>query len=97
MTTDINSAKRKVRVSTSELARRAAIRQAMSQAGISISAWAKANNFNHQIVQGVLAGTFTGDRGEARAVCIALKLKTGEVVAPAAFNPESALRELAAA
>lgn len=88
---------KRVRVTPEELARRTAIREALGQAGISIAAWAKAHNFNQQIVAGVLAGVFTGERGEARAVCIALKLKTGEVVDPASFNPEAALRQLAAA
>lgn len=97
MTTADSKPPKRVRVPPHEMARRTAIREALDQQGISIASWAKANNFNQQIVRGVLDGTFSGNRGEARAVCIALKLKTGEMGNPASFNPEAALRQLAAA
>lgn len=84
-----------VRVTAQELARRQRISAGLKQAGISVAAWAKAHQFNHQIVQGVLSGRFVGAHGEAHAVCVALKLKQGSAMSPAEFDPAAALGEAA--
>lgn len=83
------------RVTDKELARRRRIAEGMRAAGISVAAWAKAHQFNHQIVSGVLNGRFSGARGEAHAVCVALKLKRGATVQPADFDPAAALGDAA--
>jgi hypothetical protein len=50
---------------------------------------------NSNIVEAVLAGRLVGNHGEAHRVCIALGLKTGQVISPSAFDPAAVLREAA--
>ena len=83
------------RLEPKELQRRRALRDAMRANGVSIAAWAKAHGFNQQLVQGVLCGRFAGERGEAHAICVALKLKKGASVAAGDFDAAAALRDAA--
>lgn len=52
----------------------------LERKGISISAWARANNLSGQVVHQVLAGTVKGTRGEAHRAAVLLGMKQGEVV-----------------
>ena len=56
-------------------------------AGISISAWARANNFHRMTVVNVLRGTSQGLRGECHRCAVALGLKDGVMVKLASFKP----------
>lgn len=56
-------------------------------AGISISEWARANNFSRMVVVDLLRGTRQGLRGESHRCAVALGLKAGVVVELASFKP----------
>lgn len=56
-------------------------------AGISISAWARANNFHRMTVVNVLRGTSQGLWGECHRCAVALGLKDGVMVKLASFKP----------
>lgn len=71
-----------------DVARLAKLRASFSEAGVSVSGWAKANGFARMTVMDVLHGRRAGHYGEAHRVAVALGLKKGRVVKdPALFNP----------
>lgn len=61
-------------------------------AGISISEWARANNFNRMTVVDLLRGIRKGLRGEAHRCAVALGLKDGVVVEVETFKPAAKRR-----
>lgn len=63
------------------------LRQEMTEAGISQSAWAKANGFSRQQVADVLTGRRLCLRGKAHEVAVALGLKKGRIVSAKDFKP----------
>lgn len=63
------------------------VRAEFAAAGVSISAWAKANKFGRMTVVGLLCGHLKGLRGEAHRAAIALGLKRGRVVNVSGFKP----------
>ena len=65
----------------------ARVRREMADAGISQSAWAKANGFTRQQVADVLTGRRLCLRGASHAVAVALGLKQGRIVSPKNFKP----------
>lgn len=67
------------------------VRAAFTEAGVTLTGWAKANGFDRQTVADVLLGRRSGHHGEAHRVAVALGLKKGRVVQdPALFNPAAA-------
>lgn len=56
-------------------------------AGISISEWARANNFTRMVVVDLLRGQRQGKYGEGHRCAVALGLKDGVVVNVAGFKP----------
>lgn len=58
------------------------VRAEFQRKGISIAAWATANNLNTNMVFEVLAGRKKGVRGQSHKIAVLLGLKEGEVVAP---------------
>lgn len=65
----------------------ARVRREMGEAGVSQSAWAKANGFTRQQVADVLTGRRLCLRGASHAVAVALGLKKGRIVKAANFKP----------
>lgn len=65
----------------------ARVRREMAEAGISQSAWAKANGFTRQQVADVLTGRRLCLRGASHAVAVALGLKSGRIVKAKDFKP----------
>lgn len=66
-----------------------ALRDRFKQAGVTISAWAKANGFTRMAVVDVLRGKRVGRYGECHRVAVALGLKDGKVVDAATFDPSA--------
>ena len=60
--------------------RLAGVRAQFDEAGITVSSWAKANDFSRLTVMDVLLGRRAGHHGEAHRVAVALGLKHGRVV-----------------
>lgn len=56
------------------------VRAEFQRKGISISAWALANQFSPNLVFEVLSGRKKGDRGQSHKIAVALGLKEGEIV-----------------
>lgn len=67
-------------------------REELKRKGISISAWATANNFSTNLVFEVLGGRKKCLRGQAHKIAIKLGLKEGEIC----NNPANALEQRAA-
>jgi gp16 family phage-associated protein len=80
----INSTVRLDGIRPEDIAR---VRREMNEAGISQSAWAKANGFTRQQVADVLTGRRLCLRGASHAVAVALGLKKGRIVKAAHFKP----------
>lgn len=53
-------------------------RAELERKGVSIAAWALANNFNPNLVHEVLAGRKKGLRGQSHNIAVRLGLKAGE-------------------
>lgn len=62
-------------------------RRELDEAGISVSEWARANNFSRATVVDVLLGRRAGHHGEAHRVALALGLKQGRVADAKGFKP----------
>lgn len=56
-------------------------------AGISVSEWARVNNFSRMVVVDLLRGIRKGLRGESHRCAVALGLKHGSVQDVASFKP----------
>lgn len=65
----------------------ALVRAQFDEAGVTITGWAKANNFARMTVVDVLLGRRAGHHGEAHRVAVALGLKRGRVVDVKLFKP----------
>ena len=65
----------------------AEVQKEFRDAGISVSAWARANGFDRMTVVDVLRGHRAGHYGEAHRVAVALGLKAGTVVNVKNFKP----------
>lgn len=65
------------------------VRREFAEAGVSISAWARANGFDRSMVSALLRPTsrLRGHHGEAHRCAIALGLKVGHVVDVKRFKP----------
>lgn len=55
-------------------------REALARAGVSVSAWARANGFKPSTVAAVLRGERDTRLGRSHAVAVALRVKDGVVV-----------------
>jgi len=62
-------------------------RASLSEAGLSIAEWARANGFSVATTKAVLYGNNKGTRGESHRVAIALGIKTGVIVSAKGFQP----------
>ena len=62
-------------------------RAELERKGVSIAAWAMANNFNPNLVHEVLAGRKKGIRGQSHNIAVKLGLKAGSIC----INPATAL------
>jgi gp16 family phage-associated protein len=65
------------------------VRARFRQAGVTITGWAKANNFKRQTVVDCLNMRVKGAYGEAHRCCILLGLKDGEVIEVKDFDPRT--------
>lgn len=64
------------------------IQKRFRAAGLSVTDWAKANNFDRNLVYRVIHGRMKGHRGEAHRIAVALGLKAEvEKVDPRNFKP----------
>ena len=61
------------------------VRKEFDEWGISISQWARENDFSPALVYQVLAGRNKGFRGESHRIAVALKLKPGHDTERAEF------------
>lgn len=68
------------------------VRAELKRQGVSITAWATANNFSTNLVIEVLAGRKKCTRGQSHNIAVKLGLKEGEICA----NPANALERRAA-
>lgn len=55
------------------------VRREFNDSGVSVSAWARANNFSVPLVYGVLSGKRPGTRGQSHNIAVALGLKAGRI------------------
>jgi gp16 family phage-associated protein len=72
---------------STNLKTREQVQAEFKSAGISLSEWARANNFNRMTVVDLLRGARQGLRGETHRCAVALGMKHGEVVDVANFKP----------
>ncbi len=73
------------------------VKAEFTEAGVTVSEWARTNGFNRQVVVGLLRKAHQGLRGESHRCAVALGLKQGTVVDVAAFKPAPRRRSHASA
>ena len=61
----------------------------MRAAGVSVSQWARENNFSRDVVNAVLYGRSACLHGTAHEVAVALGIKKGVVVKPGTYRPRA--------
>ena len=61
--------------------------QDLRMAGVSVSQWARDNNYSRDVVANVVYGRSACLHGEAHEVAVTLGIKTGCVVKPGTFRP----------
>lgn len=59
----------------------------MRALGINITAWARENGFNRDVVMSVLRGKCACLHGQAHAVAVTLGIKQGAIVKPGTYCP----------
>lgn len=62
------------------------VRAEFVRAGITYTAWAKQHGYSRGLVVQVLSGRLKGAYGKSHEVAVALGMKDGQIVDPAAFR-----------